>query len=238
MFSVVTEAQQKHEAGLQAELSGNYQEAHEAFATAQRYLAELPPTIDVDVQSARIDRDNGFTYVRSAIKRNDQEDLDEADDVLDAAGGKTLLWTLKAGNSSPGPEASVRLSFTQWRELFAEHGATISLMARVATVREIMTGKKDEYNPPSETYKTAGRHLVLGSNGYYLVSNALVAARHERINGNLSGTTSWLGMAATGVVLTAALDIRNLRRASETFVSRTRHLRSRSIAAQSVTEKP
>ena len=238
MFTTIPEAQQMHQDGLQAELSGDYGRAHAAFEVAQMYLEDLPQTVDIGVQSARIARDDGFTYVRSAIQKPDVQDLDRADDTLEEAGGKTFVWILRAGNTSPGPEKPVRLNREQWRELLAEHGATVSLMGRLATVREVMTGEKDEYNPPSETYETAHSHLVQGSNGYYRVSNAMVAARHERINRNYSPLAKWLGRAATGVAWTALFDTSNLAAARRTFGSRLGHLRSREAAIQSVTRKP
>lgn len=238
VFEINSEAQQLHEYGLRTELSGGYTQAHESFAAAQQVLAGLPESVDVSVQWGRILRDDGFTYVRSAIQTPDIADLDKADEVIEEASGKTFLQILKAGNTSPSPEPPLRLNRLQWRELLAEHGATISLLGRIATVKEVLFGQRDENNPQETTYETAHHFLKQGNNGYYRVSNTMVAARQERINGNMPKVVGWLGRAATGLAWTAAFDRENVKPAVRTFGSRLLQLRNHLKTVHSVAGKP
>lgn len=238
MFEINPEAQQLHEIGLRAELSGDYSQAHESFDAAQHVLEELPESVDTQIQTARILRDKGFTLVRSSIQVPDIVELDKADDVIEEASGKTFLQILKAGNTSPGPEPPLRLNRLQWRELLAEHGATISLLGRIATVKEVTFGQRDDNNPPETTYETAHDFLKKGNNGYYRVSNTMVAARQERIKGNMPNMFKWLGRAGVSLAWTAAFDRENVKPAIRTFGSRLLHLRSHLKAVHSVAGKP
>lgn len=231
-------ARQLHQTGLEFEKDGEHDNAHESFAAAVDILTGLPETLDTNVQWARILRDDGFTYVRSAIKNEDEIDLYRARNVLSDACRKTFLEILKAGNTSPGPEIPLLVSKEQKRELNAEHGVTLSLIGRLATVKEIMTGKKDKDDPPARTYGVAHNFLTDGNNGYYRVSNALVAARQERINQNTSGMAVWESQVAIGLAWTALRDPGNLIRSIETIGNRELDLRSYSAAKKSVITKP
>lgn len=227
-----------HVLGLEAELHGDYPEAHAYFDRALVMLDRVPPTVDVAVQSARIQRDDGFTYARSAIKTHDPSELDRAEQVIEQSSGKTLLQVIKAGNTSPGPEPPLRLSRKQSRELRSEHGSTMSLMGRLATIREVVFGERDEDNPPEETFDAAHDWLRQGSNGYYRVSNAMAAARQERINKHPGQMRRWLARAAMGIAWSATFDQTNLKDAARTFGSRLRHVRSYQAAVESVSVKP
>ena len=236
------EAQRLHEAGLQAELNGDYAQAHDAFNDAQQILAGVSPTLDTIVQSAHINRDNGFTYVRAAIADSNPTIFDQALATISHSVEATapLVSNIDLLQSHVSPKKTRT-------ELLAEHGATVSLLGRAATVKEVMLGidtrgddeaahnARDVYQQP---YSQAHDILRSGNNGYYLVSNAMVAARQELLNSRLLQMSVWLGRAATGVVWTALQDPTNLRAAVRTVGSRVRHLRSYQAAIASVTTNP
>lgn len=239
------EARRLHETGLKAELMGDYNEAHESFEAAQQIIAGLPQTIDTAVQSARIGRDAGFTYVRAAIANNDSSILELAQGAIKTSLEATAPLASGAafiGNAQP--EANSRIFH---REFLAEHGATVSLLGRIATVREVMLGvdtrgnseaAREARNGEQQPYSLAHDLLVMGNNGYYRVSNAMVAARQERINGRLPQVARWLGRAASGLAWTALRDPSNLKSAVRTSGNRARHLRSYRAAVNSVTTYP
>src|ERR1035438_4357340 len=77
------QVKQLHEDGLSAELlTGDYPLAHEAFKLAQDVLSRSPMTVDSVVQSARITRDDGVTYLRNAISERNPNILNKAYEVL------------------------------------------------------------------------------------------------------------------------------------------------------------
>lgn len=247
VLTVNPEAQQLHDIGLRAELSGSYDQAHESFDAAQQLLAGLPQTLDTVVQSARITRDDGFTYVRTAIAESNPSILDQAQATISRSVEATA--PLVSGTVFLGTEASATSDTPKKarREFLAEHGATVSLLGRIATVKEVMLGvdtrgdtetARQARNIEQQPYGLAHDILRRGNNGYYRVSNAMVGARQERLNGRLPNMAVWLGRAATGLAWTAFRDPTNLKAAVRTVGSRVRHLRSYQAAVESVTAKP
>ncbi len=247
MLSINSEAQQLHEAGLQAELAGDYGHAHESFDVAQQVLAGVPQTLDTIVQTARIVRDDGFTYVRTALTESNPSILDQAQATISRSVEATaplVSGTAFVGTSLSQPHETPKKAR---REFLAEHGATVSLLGRIATIKEVMTGVDtrgnsevalNARNVEQQPYGLAHDILRRGNNGYYRVSNAMVGARQERLNGRLTHMGVWLGRAATGLAWTVAHDPTNLKAAVRTVGSRVRHLRSYQAAIESVTTKP
>ncbi|HUD05296.1 MAG TPA: hypothetical protein VMR18_00030 [Candidatus Saccharimonadales bacterium] len=227
VFAENPEARELHETGLWAAQNGSFSRAHRLFSSAQEFL--VGDTLGIAVQSARIARDDGFTYVRSAIAESNLGDLDKADNALEVASGKTFVKILSAGELPKVDQA--------YRELAAEHGATISLIGRLSTVRLVMAGP-DREEPIEDVYSAAHSALVIGNNGYYRVSNAMVAARHERLFGRPDVMVRWLSKAAVGWSWTLLHDPSNLEATTRTATSRTRHLRNRTTAIESVKSKP
>jgi len=242
-LNVNPEAQQLHEAGLKAELSGSYPEAHDFFDRAQQILENSPKTLEIVVQSGRIERDDGFTYLRSAIGESNTALLDRSQSIVGRA-AENIGWL--ATNATTGNEEN-SVSQTARKEVLAEYGATLSLLGRIATVKEVMLGldnrKESEAathtrNEGQQAYNLAHNILRTGNNGYYRVSNAMVAARQERLNGRAPKVAMWLGRAVTSIAWTAFQDPSNLKASVMTVGSRIRHLRSYPAAVKSVIEKP
>jgi hypothetical protein len=231
------QAEELHQLGLRQAQEGQFAAAQEAFAQARQALAFFKgETFARFVQSSRIARDIGFTHVRAAAAEGDHALLDLAwaglresvENTAAMVGGTMFLDT----PSIPG-KATRRVR----REVYAEHGATLSLLGRFATVRAIMLGE-DAEEASADRYEMAHAILRKGSNGYYRVSNAMVAARQERLSGSLPRTARWLGRAGIGLLWTAVRDPDTMGAAIRTAGSRLLHLRSQQAATESVLRKP
>lgn len=236
-FEVNDSARRQHEQGLRSEREGEFAKAHTAFESAQAILADLPDSPDVVIQRARIQRDDGFTFVRSAIARREVDDLGAGEKQLDESIAKTLLMIIRSKNTYPGKELPLKLGRGQWRELLSEHGATVGLAARLATVKEVIFDQPHS-SPPSEVYSAASSILLKGGNGYYMVSNAMSAARQARIDSRVVEMSEWIGIASISVALSPLLDINNAAAASRTFASRLSYLKTKNVAIESVSKKP
>lgn len=240
-------AKKYHDAGLEAERSKDFIDAYANFDNADRVLndeSKTVRTVDTQVQLARIGRDRGFTWIRSAIElsrvpKTEEHDetyliddmmvsmLSEADMHLTKS--KESTANLISDNSSRSQEVKA--------DLFAEHGATLGLLGRLATIMSVLPSDYASYST-SNHYQEAHDFLKQGNNGYYLVSNAMNAARHSRINSNISESLGWLVKADQGLLWTAAHDRSNLKAATLTAGSRTLDLLTRSRAEDSVFTKP
>lgn len=240
-------AQQMHQAGLSAELHGQYEAALVMLESAEERLLGMPQTVDVTVQRAQVVRDRGFTFVREAIGHQTVSGLQEAQDTIAASASLTAPLVSGAQRWHDEPQHPVSVRKRIRREILAEHGATISLLGRVATVETVMYDEagrsriqtdQSSHQAIRHTYGLAHRLLRQGNNGYYRVSNTMVAARQERLNGNLPYVALWLGRAAVGLVWTAGRNRHNFMPAVRTAGNRVRHLRSHAAARSSVLEKP
>lgn len=246
-------ADKYHQAGLEAELSKDFIGAYANFNNADRVLndeSKTVRTVDTQIQLARIERDYGFTFVREALHVSNEIGKYEtrfvfgsnsSDDVvypyLESARGH--LYGSKGSTDSmikelKGDKPNPRLLEAK-ADIFAEHGATLSLLGRLATAGQIMLIEGD---PNCPEYLKAHNYLKQGNNGYYLVSNAMTAARHERINSNTSESLSWLVKAGQGIFWAARHDRFNLKAATLTAGKRTLDLLTRSRAIESVYTKP
>lgn len=240
-----SEAQRWHDKGLDEVSKGMYTEAHKSFAGARSTLETAVKTRkhgllsldEISVQMAHIVRDDGFTYVREAAVASDHELLKQGYDQLDESLDITHILV---GGMRTTLETSPESLTAKQREILAEHGATLSFMGRIATVDTLMSQAQGEepIDDIWDYYQNADSFLHYGNNGYYRVSNSMVAARHERLNDNGGGVERWLGRAAKGLLWTGLHDQGNLKAATLTAGSRARHLRSHQAAEASVFAKP
>lgn len=246
-LSVNPEAHAFHDNGLQAELAGDFPAAHHSFDQARMIAMALPRTVDSVVQHARIVRDDGFTDVRAALATENPGLLKVAERTLKRS--VDITAPLVSGSTFLGlereqPHDTPKLAR---REAFAEHGASVSLLGRLATVKAVMANLDTRGDTVAATharrvdqqpYGLAHDILKAGNNGYYLVSNAMVGARQERLNGRLPHMAKWLGRAAHGLVWTALRDSENTKAALKTAAGRLMPLYSYAAARKSVVTKP
>lgn len=127
-------------------------------------------------------------------------------------------------------------------ELFAEHGAILSLQARIGTTEQTI---KKQHNEPIDheavqraTHRYGYAHIFLhnGNNGDYRVGNAMNAARHARLFGGL--VSPWLARAESGLAWTAVHDRENFRDALLAHRSLTKIMSTRRAVKESVLQSP
>ncbi len=234
-LSVDSAVEAKHQQALDAALNGDYDKALGMFDGVLSSVQELPPELDSKVQESRVKRDFGFTYLRQAIKNNSVSDVDMAEELIQAAADLTFteLSRLSGGNNTANPPI---LRGDKRRELVTEHGATQSLIGRLATVKQVVFGSSQTEASP--IYEAAQANLISGTNVYYLVSNALHFARDRKINNDSGGVKRGVEVAVAGLAIMGVSDPRNLPAAVKTLVSRVPDLRSRERAIKSVKAKP
>lgn len=200
-FEVNAQAARLREIGLASSLSGEFDKALGYFGEAQEILRELANPefhesrdvlLGATVQSAAIRRDTGSVFIRRAISTSDPEDLDIATTNLTVSLDSTEKLLSKYHKTA---SATVTPRFKRRREtLSAQHGFTISMMGRVATVRETIFGLTSDEDP-IDHYSLADSYLNKGNNTNLAITNAMVAARQERIRGEHSGMLVWLTQA-------------------------------------------
>jgi hypothetical protein len=207
-YNIDSQAALDHQRGLNLEVdAGDYIAAHEAFEAALNRLQELPSSPSTELQAARVVRDDGFTYVR-------EKQFGQAFSMLNLSLTRTTHLLRSEG----------RLP-----DLLAEHGATLGVLARVAVAEQVSEGKFDARPTRKQRAKLVyeqhwfGRHEAHGclrdaNNAYYRVSNAMQAARAERLNGRPLHIAPWLGRAAVGLVQAAKADRANFLPAIKTAV--------------------
>ena len=235
-----------HEDGLKAALDGNFADARYNFDTALQIVSELPQTIDAVIQGARITRDKGFTDLRESNELNDDPALlDRAQAIIRSsidASAPIVNSSLDLRNAKYG--VSRRKALIEAR---TEHGATVSLLGRIATTKQVRLIQGGEgasglaevaAKDGRAAYTSAHNFLLQGNNGYYLVSNSMVAARHELINGGKSQMLLWLGRADRGLLWTSVRDPRNILPAVLTAGSRSRDIISFDAAIKSLKKRP
>lgn len=232
-------AQHLHERGLEAVRDGDFLLAHNSFTAAIQLLNDIPEEISTIAQRADIARDQGFTYVRELT----------VSDTPTARGG--LLTT---GRSRLRAAEAIVTDLLEHEEvsnqdragLSANRGATRSLLGRTATVGALLPNasltdehlRQNQITEARNRYCLAHKDLREGNNGYYRVSNAMVAARHERLFGSKVTVARWLGRAMLGLTWTSFYDTDNYEAAARTFRTRLPHLRTHDRAVKSVFEHP
>ena len=239
MFAVNPEADKLQSEGLKAQQKNNFTDSIDLYNGALLILADETDSVEIEVQRARILRDKGFTYGRKGIEENDIDDLGNARSSIGQSLDKTSMLISRTVTPILDCEEHLDLDHGQYRELLAEHGATLSILGRIATIAQVDFDEIDPEEHSIKIYRQAHKYLSKGSNGYYRVSNAMVAARQERIDGNRFEAAKWLvGKAAVGFAWTLTHDKRNIKRAFGTICKRTTNLRSRRVAEESVYNKP
>lgn len=231
-FNQNQQAQLNHAQGIESEITGDYDQADSFFDQAIRLIEFSTSNIDSQLQLAKIYRDQGFNHVRRSMADSDLSELQVGKKIIEQSGAKTFIHIFEINTRKLG------LNNHQQRELLAEHGATIGLLARIATLETVIFEQADELNRPEKIYQTAHRFLKLGNNGYYRTSNTLAAARQERINGHYPATLKWLGRTASSLTYTALFDPKNLIPSVKTSANRLGDLISQNKAVNSLSSKP
>lgn len=243
------DAARLHVAGLETVLhQQDFTKGHILFTEAEAVLLGDAPTIDSEVQRARINRDNAFTYVREALATGGLDTLDVGESALRGA----ILITANVLD----PSCLIEFDERQLdggslkkatREIFSEHGSSINLLGGAATAQAILRGldmsgdeeeavkhRRDDQRP----YGLAHGFARTGNNGYIRVNGAMRAARQARLNRDAVGVGVWLNRGVYGLHWTALYDRRNLQMAGRTFFGRALHLQSYSAAENSVFTHP
>lgn len=187
-------------------------------------LIDWPSTI---FQWSRIRRDIAFTFVREAIDKTEPGLLEPAYEEARQS-HITTSNLLDKGRQEYSPEA--------WRMLLAEHGATEGVRGRIVTVAGVMGYSR--LPNTFDYYTSAHGYLFNGSNPYYLGSNAINAARHERIDGHEAKTGLWVCRSVAAVVRARRTSERMYEDTKNTVGVRLGSLASKSAARQSVLERP
>src|SRR5258707_188486 len=129
-FEVNSIAAIEHGRGSQLEKAHDYPAAHAAFNDAIDILSGDEPSPSTDLQTARIMRDDGFTYVREYIANN-------GDSLVYHTAVNTIGSSL-ALTTGLHKQGEAEYSADAWRYLLSEHGATVGLIGRLLTVRAVV----------------------------------------------------------------------------------------------------
>lgn len=225
-------------------------EARDTLSKAHVLLLINPhfrDSIDGQVQRARIKRDIGADHLRTLAWSNlsghvmgvqTEEQLMQVQRFTDAS--MKLLDT--AHNLAEGDtyaaqrprDAKPVAQAALISEILAEQAATIGQVGRTATTEMVLTG----VNMPDTAYETAHELALEGPNGYYQVSNAVNAARHNRIAGDSGEALRWMRLALHALAWTGEHDPDNLHAAQRTFAAHSLALRSVGAAKASVLSRP
>ncbi len=229
VFAVDAEAAAYHDNGMRLETRRrDYNGAHEAFRLALERLSTLENTPDVTLQRARIIRDDGFTYVREHIVASNSDARYNAQDSLNPS--RNLSQNLLGyGKDAYSEEALAYLN--------SEHGATIGLLGRFATVRAVLGEDVTEAEQRQLYYEAQG-YLFHGSNRYYETSNAVNAARFERIYGDYKEFSNWLKIARHSIGDARSARSKDWLPALRTYVRRLPSLTFKSTARKNVLKLP
>ena len=235
-FTENSRAADLHRLGLEAALERkDYLAAHNLFDEALRSLSvplsrQLYKDSSLTLQRAKIIRDKGFTSIREGLHTGDYGHLDDAH--------HSLISSERMSAQLVHREQHI-YSADAWKFLLSEHGATLGLLGRLATVCEVVQVPIHDIYEAEEYYDTAHQNFLSeGVNKYYQTSNAINAARHERLEGRLNTTGIWLGRAALSVRQAKKHDPSNYEPARKTYRQRRAYLKTKKTAARSVLVKP
>ena len=239
-FQEYQPAQEKHQAGIElATKVHDYEAAHDAYREGLERLDEAPPVAltaaEFAVQRARIVRDDAFVYARQAIAEG--ATAAQPDRLALAASGtiRTLNMTKLLIESNMFDDEATR----GYAQLRSEHNATVSHLGRIGAIGQVLA--IPPYNirlRRPETYFSDANTWYLYGNFYYLASNAINAARYERLCGNLGLMFGWLRTAGGAAADAVIHDRENARRAFESVAIRLPALRSQNAASQSILARP
>lgn len=236
-----------HTQGIAAELNGSYAEARGLLEAAQTEIDALLNGPDHDFNTAAIARDRAFTDIREGLVTPDcavRNEFFGTAEVRLRVSRQLLTKLLHPGRGIRSGLGTSALIDSDISETIASRGATLSCIARLATARGVCAEQREpgtgttDYISARSDYRTAHNSLRRGGNGYYLVSNAMTAARQELLLGSGADMRKWLGRATLGLAWTALRDPGNLQAAIRTASSRMKHLRDRKTAELSVFSHP
>lgn len=177
------------------------------FEQALSTLDNDPPSIDKEVQAARIWRDYGFSLAREfVVGRVDA--APHAHNLLVTSLRKTITL-LDDGAQSPERRA----------ELYVERGTTESMIGRLVVAVQVANGdittrnkvgagavQDQKWFGPERTH----RHFLRGNNGLARTTNAMYAARTERMNGRVLHVVPWIGRAIASVGFSLSQDHKSI----------------------------
>ena len=205
--------------------------AHHSFSGAIEQVkagSEKPISVR-QLQVGRILRDDGFTHVREALIHQSPAAAKQLVAAVNKIGTSKMLLDMVMGRGNLSEPA---LSFVE-----GERGATQGALARYATAAFVL-GEQSGIGNPAGYYDNAHIHLVRGDNYYYLVSNAICAARQAELDRDPSARNLWLDRATRGKLEARQKDPQNFLRADATYEERLAHLGDYKTAFDSVFEKP
>lgn len=232
IFRENPEAREWHAQGLAQAKHGEFRSAQDSYAEALGVLEEKPGIDDLSVsmQSLRIWRDDGFVDVRRSLQPGADLSGNMSQAYKKLAEARLASQILKdRGRSKYETEA--------WENLRSEHGATLGVIARMATAMYVL--EQDLIMPPMPHYREAYEELSHGNNRYYATSNALNGARQMAIEGNpRTATEVWLRRAVDNVRQARTQDPDNYIAAQKDLVRREKFLKSQRIARSSVFRAP
>ena len=239
---VCEQAQTIQANGVAAELAGDFDRAYALFDDALATLDGNTANCSHDYQAAGIERDRAFTSVRHGIAINDATERTGLFERAEAGLDHSLQMLTQVLNpKSPG---TFEHTHEDTRAIRASRGATLSCLGRLALVRgtydnRAQAGSGDEqYHAGYTSFKFAHQALRQGNNGYFLVSNAIIAAKAALLLDLPAEVSRWRRRAIVGLGWTALHDRQNLSRAWDTFRSRERHLAGKPTALASIYTKP
>lgn len=225
-------AKELHTQGLSL-IKTDIEGAHGLYNEALQRLSDVPHGLDepsLRMQAARILRDDGFLHVRQAVRTEADKPEAEIDEGL-----KKLL-TSEAFTRGLKDRKAPRFSPDAWRFVRSEHGATVALIARLATVTFVLETELSQ--PPIRYYEAAHADLSLGSNRYYETSNAISAARQAILGGSSYTASVWRDRAYKSSQRAKKEDPVNAKAAARTYNRRKKYLKSVRIARNSVRRDP
>ena len=238
VFPENPEARELHTLGIElATGRSDFNAAHRVYGRAldvlQASVSQSPgqqEALASMLQESRIIRDDSFVYVRQAIASSEPELLTTACDGLLKA--QDITHSIIAEEESVLAEPNMKF-------LASEHGATLALLGRTATVLTVMTGNEQPFDrTANDLYVYAAKYLLEGSNRYYDTSNSINAARSARYNGEFERTLNWLGAASWSILWSRHSDEENFQASLDTFKSRVLHLVTREKTKASILSKP
>lgn len=231
-FEVDEDVRALHQEGIDLSKT-DFIGAQAAYAGAMEMLRLGQADLDglsTRMHMARLLRDDGFLHVRKALA------ADTKDPGLELYRGIGQLFTSLTISRLMKERQAPRYSPEAWYSLRAEHGATQGAIGRLGTVAAVLS-EELELNTTSY-YIHAHEDLNRGSNRYYETSNAINAARHLTVIGQLGRVSIWRNRAGRSVEAARKFNDPNYKAAKDTFNKRKNYLKSPEIAVESVKAAP
>jgi len=207
----VPDARIKHAEGMTHSEAGRYDEALFCYDEALGIIGDSEPTLDTRVQASGVIRDTGLNFLRQAVATRSREVLSIGLMTLN----ESLEWTGRAIN-----ENCHRLPYLGLADIKSEHGATLSIISRLGTVKKFIFEDLVVDEIIEAQFTQAHIFLEQGSNGHARVENSMVAARHALASGDQKEAEKWKREAYRSVRWTMRHDTRNMGRVALTMAGR------------------